>query len=629
MKFSVKAILTSGTNVRAAGTTSSDVRNTQVPQTWGERIRALRYVTGLFSMVWGTSRALLLGTTSLRICAALFPLAILWVSKLILDGVVWAKRHPGGGLSAIWELLALELLLAVGANVLGRVVTLLDSLLADKFTHCVTLKLMSHAASLDLASFEDAVFYDKLERARRQTTTQVGLIAKLLGMAQQLLTLCSLLFAVVAFHPFLLFLLVAATIPVFIGETRLAQLNYSFLYRNTPERRQLDYLRLLGTSLDSAKEIKIFDLCDHLIGNSKVLFERFYDENKLLSRRRMLWGACLSLVPTLAYYLAYASIIVATVRGTLSIGALAMLAGAFSRSRSIINTLVSGLASTAEQSYFLKDLFDFLAMKPIIVSPINGVLAPRPIRKGFQFQNVSFKYPGSDYEVLTDVSFALHPGERIALVGENGAGKTTIVKLIARLYEPTNGRVLLDGIDLREYDLEDIRREIGVIFQDYVRYDMSVKENIGFGRVVQMWKDNRIQSSAEMSNAANVIETFPNKYEQMLGKRFEGGIDLSGGEWQRIALARAYMRDAQVIILDEPTASLDARAEVEMYHRFVELTTARMAILISHRFSTLRIADRALVLERGTIVEQGSHHQLLARKGKYAELFELQAAGYR
>jgi len=586
-------------------------------------------VPPLLRMVWATSPILSVATLVLRFITALFPLATLWVSKLIIDLVVRAIRSQPIDRSLIWKLLILELLLAVGADVLGRLISLADSLLGDRFTNYVSLRLMRHATSLDLVSFEDPVFYDKMERARRQTTARLGMLASLAGMAQQFLTLLSMLSAVVFVYPWLLLLLVVATIPVFLGETRFALLNYSMLFRYTPERRELDYLRYLGVSNESAKEIKIFGLGNYLADRARVLFERFYDENKKLAVKRTTEGALLNLAPTGAYYIAYALILKRALVGGLSIGDLTLMTGAFSRARNIMESLVSGLAGIAEQSLFIKDLFDFFDTKSLIVSKPNALTVPQPIRHGFEFQNVSFSYAGSDKKVLHNVSFRFAAGEKIALVGENGAGKTTLVKLLARLYDPTEGRILLDGVDLRDYSVEDLRHEIGVIFQDYMRYDMLAAENIGFGRIEHASDEARIERSAEKSLAAPVIENLPKTYRQMLGRRFEGGVDLSTGQWQKIALARAYMRDAQILILDEPTASLDARAEFEVYQRFVELTAGKMAILISHRFSTVRMADRILVLEQGLIAEQGSHRELLALGGKYAELFELQAAGYR
>ena len=597
------------------------------PPSWRERLQTLRNVPPLLRMVWATSPSLSLATLGLRFIAALFPLASLWVSKLIIDLVVRAIRSQPIDRSMIWKLQIIELLLAVASDVLGRCISLVDNLLGNRFNNHISLRLMRHATSLDLVSVEDPVFYDKMERTRRQGLDRM--LASLAGMAQQFLTLLSMLSAVILLYPWLLLLLAVSTIPVFLGESRFALLNYSLLYRYTPERRQLEYLRYLGASSESAKEVKIFGLGDYLADRFRGLFERFYAENRKLVIQRTTHGALLNLAPTGAYYIAYALILVRALSGALSIGDLTLATGAFSRSRSIMESLVSGLVGIAEQSLFIKDLFDFFDSKPSIVSKPDARPVPRPIKIGFEFQNVSFNYPGSDKKVLSDVSFRFEAGEKIALVGENGAGKTTLVKLLARLYEPTAGRILLDGIDLRDYSVEELRHEIGVIFQDYMRYDMLASENIGFGRIEQLSDELRIQTSAEKSLAAPVISHLPKKYSQMLGRRFEGGVDLSIGQWQKIALARAYMRDAQILILDEPTASLDARAEFGVYQRFVDLTAGKMAILISHRFSTVRMADRILVLEGGVVAEQGSHSELLALGGKYSELFELQAAGYR
>jgi ATP-binding cassette subfamily B protein len=597
--------------------------------TWRDRIRALRNIPPLLRMVWETSPTLTIATVILRAGTGLTPITQLWVGKLIIDGVVQAvSGHPPAG-NRLWVLLACEIGLAVLSDLFGRGNTPCDSLLGDKFTNHTSLRLMEHALRLDLAHFEDPVFYDKLERARRQTASRTWMLAVLGGMAQQFLTLITLIAAVVSFSPWFLLLLVAAIIPSFLGETRYALLAYSLLHRWTPERRQLDYLRVLGASDESAKEVKIFGLGHFLTERSSRLFEQFYAANRALAIRRSATGAALSLLPTAGYYAAYTLILVRTIAGKLTVGDMVFLAAAFGRTRAIIEGLFSNLNMVAEQALYVKDLFDFLAVEPAVVSPSNALPAPRPIRTGFEFRNVSFSYSASEKRVLSGVSFRLEAGERLALVGENGAGKTTIVKLLARLYDPTEGQILLDGVDLREYGVEELRREIGVIFQDYMQYDMLVRENIGLGRVEEMADEARIATAARKSLAASVIEELPGGYGQMLGRRFKEGVELSTGQWQKIALARAYMRDAQLLILDEPTASLDARAEYEVFQRFTDLTLGKTAVLISHRFSTVRMADRILVVENGRIHEQGTHHQLVAMHGRYAELFELQAAGYR
>ncbi|HVM31822.1 MAG TPA: ABC transporter ATP-binding protein, partial [bacterium] len=553
----------------------------------------------------------------------------LWVSKLIINRVVQVIRHETIDQTLFWELVALDILLAVAADVLSRLTTLVDSLLGDRFSNSIDLKLMKHAVSLDLTSFEDPAFYDKMERARRQGAIRMGLLASLAGMAKQLLTLLTLMSAVILFSPWLLLLLAAATLPVFLGETQFALLNYSILYQQTPARRELDYLRYIGASNHSAKEVKIFGLGDYLMDRLRGLFGRFYHENKGLAVKRAVRGSLLNLISTAAYYTAYILILIRALAGLLSVGDLTLLAGAFSRARDIMENLVQQLVEVSEQALYVKDLFDYFDTKPLITSKPDALPVPRPLKTGFEFQDVHFRYPGAADEVFKGVSFKLKPGERIALVGENGAGKTTLVKLLARLYDPTEGRILLDGVDLRDYRAEDLRREIGVLFQDYVRYDMTVGENIGFGRVEEMGNQPKVEQAAVKSLAAPVIAKLKDGYRQMLGWRFDGGAELSTGQWQKIALGRAYMRDAQILILDEPTASLDARAEFEVYQRFLDLTGGKTAVLISHRFSTVRMADRILFLEHGKLVEEGTHQELVALKGKYAELFELQAKGYR
>ncbi len=591
---------------------------------WRERIRALSNVPPLLRMVWDTSPILTVSSLSFRLISALIPVVQLWIAKLIIDQIVHAR--PG---RSVWTLLAAEISLAVLSDVLGRATGLCDSLLGDRFTNHVSLRLMEHATRLDLVSFEDPVFYDKMERARRQTTSRLGMLAVIASMCQQLITLASLSGAVLLFSPWFLVLLVVTVVPAFLGETRFTMLAYSMLYQWTPERRELDYLRMLGASVQSAKEVKVFGLGDWLVNRSRLLFERFYADNKALAVKRAVSGTLLNLLPTAGYYTAYGFIIARTIAGALTLGDLTFLAGAFARSRSLIESLFGSLNNIAEQALYIKDLFDFFDVKPGIESRPGAIPAPRPIRSGFEFQNVAFAYPGSSRLVLSGIDFRLEAGEKIALIGENGAGKTTLVKLLARLYDPTDGRILLDGVDLRDYDVDDLRKEVGVIFQDYMRYDMLARENIGLGRIEELTNQTRVSTAARKSLADSVIDTLPNGFEQMLGRRFDNGVDLSAGQWQKIALARAYMRDAQVLILDEPTASLDARAEYEVFLRFADLTEGKMAVLISHRFSTVRMAQRILVLEGGQIREQGSHGQLVALGGRYAELFELQAAGYR
>jgi len=593
-----------------------------VPLTWRARFDSLRHVRPMLVLVWGTNPALVVAAIVLRMVRALIPLAMLWVGKLILDALV---THGAN----VWRLVGVEIALAAASDLLGRANSLCDSLLGDRFTNRVSLLLMRHATALDLAAFEDPVFYDKLERARKQTTGRLGLLASMLSIAQDLVSLVTLSAGLIVFSPWLMALLAAAVIPAFLGETHYSKLAYSALFRRTPQRRQLDYLRLLGASAQSAKEVKIFGLGGFLTERYRATAEVIDRENRALAIRRALAGFVLNLVATGGYYGAYAVVLVQVIAGAITLGTFTFLTGAFSRSRSYMEKILGSFTDITEQAMFLKDLFDFLDMKPAIVSRPYALPAPRAISDGFEFQRVSFAYPGAERMVLREIDFRLQAGEKVALIGENGAGKTTLAKLLARLYDPTAGRILLDGVDLRDYDVDDLRRQIGVIFQDYMRYDAIARENIGFGKVESLADDELIESAAQMSLAQEVIGKLGGGFDQMLGRRFEGGVDLSGGEWQKFALARAYMRDAQLLILDEPTATLDARAEFEVFERFADLTRDRMAVLISHRFSTVRMADRILVLEGGAIREDGTHNQLLAEGGTYAELFHLQAAGYR
>ena len=594
-----------------------------------ERLHALRLVPRFLFMVWRTNPLYGGGIVAVRVLAAFGPVAMLWVGKLIVDGVVENVGSPVPDWSALMGLVGIELAIALVMEGLGRAASLLETLLGDRFGNEMSVLLMRHAATLDVAHFEDPDFYDKLQRARRQTMGRVALVGTLLQIGQQLLTLASLLVALVAYNAWLLVILVVAILPAFLGETHFAGVTYSLFFRWTPERRELDYLRYVAASDATAKEVKLFGLSDYFIRRYSDLADRYYAANREVAVKRSATGTALAGVSTVAYYGAVAFTVIQAVQGAITIGTLTFLIASFDRSRGLIQAVLLRGASVYEESLFLRDLFDFLEMRPRTPSPAHPVRFPRPIRKGFVLESVGFRYPDSDRWALEGVSFRLRPGERIALVGENGAGKTTLVKLLTRLYDPTEGRILLDGVDLREYNPDELRGEAGVIFQDFVRYDMIVRENIAVGRIEAREDEARIVDSARKSLAMDVAQRLAGGLDQMLGRRFEGGVNLSGGEWQKLALARAYMRDAQLLILDEPTAALDARAEYHVFERFSELTAGRMAVLISHRFSTVRMADRILVLIDGRVAEDGSHAELVELGGRYAELFAMQAAGYR
>ena len=600
-----------------------------------ERVSALRHLPAFLALIWHTSPRLALANIALRLLRAGLPLAMLYVAQLILDAIVGLTQLPAAAraLTPVLQLVALEFGLVLLTDALGRGVALLDSLLGDLFANQSSIRIMAHAAALDLDQFEDSTFYDKLERARRQTLSRTVLMSQVLSQGQDLVTLVLLAGGLVAFQPWLLGLLLLAVVPAFLGESHFNERSYSLSHSWTPERRELDYLRQTGASDETAKEVKIFGLSGFLIGRFRELSDDFYRQNKSLVLRRAGWGALFAGIGAAGYYGAYVYIIARAVGGHISLGQLTFLAGSFARLRGLLEGILSRFSSVADGALYLQDFFDFFALRPRIVrQEATGETArpfPRPIRQGFEFESVGFQYKSGTKWAIRNLSFKLEAGEKLALVGENGAGKTTLVKLLARLYDPTEGRILLDGHDLREYDPAELRQEIGVIFQDFVRFQLPAGQNLAVGRIEERDNQPRIETAAQQSLADTVIAKLPGGYQQMIGRRFNGGVDLSGGEWQKIALGRAYMRDAQLLILDEPTAALDARAEHEVFQRFAELTKGKTAVLISHRFSTVRMADRILVIENGQFVEIGSHEALLEKGGRYAELFALQAAGYR
>ena len=597
---------------------------------WRERFAALSNLPAFFRLVWEVSPGLFLGNAALRLVRAAIPATTLYVGKLLIDEVVRQSKTVGADdTTYLWWLVAAEFGLAILSTALGRAVALMDGLLGDLFANRTSVRLMEHAATLDMEQFEDATFYDKLERARRQTTGRTVLLSGVFGQVQELISVGFLAAGLAVYNPWLLLLILVAVTPSFIGDNYFNQRSYSLSRSWTPERRELDYLRYVGASDETAKEVKIFGLSGFLIDRFRMLSDEFFQKNKALAISRAGWGVLLTALGTAGYYGAYVWIVLRAVNGQISLGDLTFLAGSFRQVRASLEGILLQFSSLTQEAIYLQDLFDYFAIQPLIDSPATTRPFPNPIREGFVFENVGFKYTNSERWAIRNLSFTLEAGEKLALVGENGAGKTTLVKLLARLYDPVEGRILLDGHDLRDYDLLELRRNIGVIFQDYTRFKMSAGVNIAVGDIDERTNQPRIETSAERSLADTVIAKLAGGYDQQLGRSFNKGVELSGGEWQKVALGRAYMRDAQLIILDEPTAALDARAEYEVFQRFIKLTEGRSSVIISHRFSTVRMADRILVLENGTLLELGSHYELLEKDGRYAELFGLQARGYQ
>jgi ATP-binding cassette subfamily B protein len=595
---------------------------------WQERLSALRNIPPVLKIVWESGPIVVSMGIVFRVVTAVLPVAATWIAARILDIVRQVLNHQPVP-RVLWWLVAAEFGVALFLGLMTRGIDFLDALLADKYVRHVSIQVMKHAASLDLITYEDPVFYDRLERARVQATDRLGMIQSIGRLIQQVITAGSFSIAILVYSPWLLLLLILGILPAFLGESHFAFLGYAKNFRQTPIKRELDYLRVLGGSREAAKELKLFGLRKFLVDRFTRLSNQIYSEDVGLARRRLAVGSLLGIVGTAGYYGAYLYIIWRTVLGALSFNTMAFLTGAIMQASSNIQQIFSTLSSIADQALFLTDLLAFFQMQPTIQSKPNAIPAPRPIRRGFEFRHVFFRYPDTSRFVLNDLNLCLRPHERVALIGENGEGKTTLVKLLTRLYDPSEGQILLDGVDLREYDLDDLYREIGVIFQDFMRYEMTARENIAVGKIEEAKNNDLVKAAADKSLADAVIARLPKTYDQQLGRRFENGVDLSGGEWQKIALARAYLRDAQVLVLDEPTAALDARSELEVFQRFAELTTGKMALFISHRFSTVRMADRIIVLQNGRIAEDGDHEQLSRLGGHYAEMFEMQAANYR
>ena len=566
----------------------------------------------------------------LRLIKSIFPVVLLWVGKEIIDEVI-AIVNTGESqeLNKLYLLITIEFGIAIFSDVFNRLIGATDTLMGSLYSNDSSVELIQKTARVDLQYLEDSEFYDKLERARRQTVGRVNLMSNSLAQAQDFITIVSLISALIYFYPILVILLVISIIPTLLNELKFSSSNYKLTSRMAPERRQLDYMRVIGASDVTAKEVKLFGLADFISRTFSTTANKYYQSIKKLTIKRSVWGAIFNIIGVIAYYGAFVFIVLKAVVSLVTIGELTFLAGSFNKLRNQLQVMFTRFSNITESAMYLHDYFEFIDMEFNDQSDFLQLPVPAKIVTGIKFQNVTFSYPNGHIPVFNGLSFDLRKGEKLALVGENGSGKTTLIKLLLRLYEPTSGCILLDGVDIRHYEKEEYQKLFGAIFQDFVKYYLTTRINIAVGNIENVGNDKKIEEAAELSLANEVVKDLLNGYDQELGKRFKKGAELSGGQWQKIALARAYMSEAPIIILDEPTSALDARAEYEVFQRFIGLTKGRTSIIISHRFSTVRMADRILVLNNGEVLELGTHEELMENGNLYSELFELQAEGYQ
>lgn len=593
-----------------------------------DSFNSLIYVPRFFNEIWKTNKKLFLLSAFCRIVAALLPVLILWVGKIIIDEIIRITNHGENDFSTLWKYVLIEFILIVISDLVSRAISLTDGILGDQYNIETSVKIIQKTNEVDISLLENSEFYDKLERARTQTMGRVDLMSNVLGQAQTTISILTLVVGLIYFEPFLIILLVLSIIPSFINEVRFSQQQYSLARSWTAERRELDYLRFIGANDKTAKEIKLFGLTNFVVNRFKNLATKYFNLNKSLIIKRSSYGFLFNLLGSISYYAAYVFIIYRVLSGVITLGELTFLSGSFNRLMKSLQDFFSKFTRISESSLYLKDYFDFIDIS-IVSNTIEDVSLPKVIQNGFEFKNVFFAYPESENQILKDVSFSIKAGEKIAFVGQNGAGKTTLTKLLLRFYEPTSGEILLDGININRYNKREYQAYFGVLFQDFFRYEFTVKENIAIGKIDEIENQAQIEKAAQLSLANEVVAALPLGYEQQLGKRFVKGQELSGGQWQKIALARAYMKNAEVMILDEPTSALDAKAESEVFERFINLIKNKTSVIISHRFSTVRQADRILVLEQGSILESGTHEELMQNNKLYAHLFTLQAEGYQ
>jgi ABC-type multidrug transport system fused ATPase/permease subunit len=585
-------------------------------------------------LVWTTSRSLTIFLASLTIVAGLLPAAISYISKLIVDAVVFASQAntQSDGFVNIYPSLfyvgleAIAVILLAGSQ---RGITICQSLLRALMGQRVNVLILEKALTLDLRQFEDSEFYDKLTNARREASVRpLSLVNRTFGLVQNALSLITYGILLVNFSVWAVVVLVLAAMPVFIAETKFAGEAFRLFSWRAPETRQQNYLENLLAREDFVTEVKLYQLGEMLLGRYRSLFDQLYGEDRDLTLRRGLWGYLLSLVSTGAFYLAYAWIVLETVLGKISLGDMTMYLTVFRQGQSTFSNALTSIGGMYEDNLYLSNLYDFLEEE--VPKSWGKATIGLNSQDGIRFENVSFTYPGSSKPALRNISLHLKPREKLAIVGENGSGKTTLIKLLTRLYTPDSGRIFLDGLDLQEWDVDVLRRRVGVIFQNFVRYQFTVGENIGVGDVEHLENKTQWKTAARKGMAQSFIDQLPQSFQTQLGRWFKGGQELSGGQWQKIALSRAFMRSqADILVLDEPTSAIDAQAEFEIFNHFRAITQNQMVLLISHRFSTVRMADKILVIENGEVIEQGTHEDLLKLGGRYAKLFLLQAAGYQ
>ncbi|HBK83077.1 MAG TPA: ABC transporter ATP-binding protein [Flavobacterium sp.] len=581
-----------------------------------------------FKEIWQTNKKLFIVSALCRWVAAVLPIAILWVGKIIIDQIIFITSQGIKDFSALWQYVLLEFILVILSDLMSRAISLTDGILGDQYNINTSIKIIEKTNEVDISLLENSEFYDKLERARTQTTGRVDLMSNVLGQIQTLLSIILLVAGLVYFEPYLIILLILSIIPSFINEVRFSQQQYSLARSWTAERRELDYLRYIGANDKTAKEIKLFNLTDFIVKRFKNLAIKYFKLNKTLVVKRSSFGFLFNLIGSISYYAAYVFIIYRVLLGVITLGELTFLSGSFNRLMKSLQDFFSKFTRISESSLYLKDYFDFLDIR-INKASETEIALPKVIQHGFEFVDVYFSYPESENQILKGVSFTIKAGEKIAFVGQNGAGKTTLTKLLLRFYEPTSGKILLDGMPISRYNKSEYQAYFGVLFQDFFRYELTVRENIAIGKIDEINNQSQIEKAAQLSLADEVIAELAHGYEQQLGKRFVRGQELSGGQWQKIALARAYMKNAEVIILDEPTSALDSKAESEVFERLIHLITNKTSIIISHRFSTVRKADRIIVLQEGSILETGTHLELMENNKLYAQLFTLQAQGYQ